>query len=156
MGYFIIKYLDFEEDKMTQEFLDLLRNLQKMRIERKTTEELIEHLLKEQTPSGYPSSTIQGERVQTSGRTQTAEYVLTRLAQLRFQLEVQRDNLLKLEIDTINQINKDVDDSLEKSFVIKKYILNKQTKEIIKDFGMSKSFFYKTFKNYFGQLTKKT
>ena len=72
------------------------------------------------------------------------------------QLEVQRDNLLKLEIDTINQINKDVDDSLEKSFVIKKYILNKQTKEIIKDFGMSKSFFYKTFKNYFGQLTKKT
>lgn len=141
---------------MTQEFLDLLRNLQKMRIERKTTEELIEHLLKEQTPSGYPSFTINGERVQTSGRTQTAEYVLTRLAQLRFQLEVQRDNLLKLEIDTINQINKDVDDSLEKSFVIKKYILNKQTKEIIKDFGMSKSFFYKTFKNYFGQLTKKT
>lgn len=141
---------------MTQEFLDLLRNLQKMRIERKTTEELIEHLLKEQNPSDYPSTTIQGERVQTSGRTQTAEYVLTRLAQLRFQLEVQRDNLLKLEIDTINQINKDVDDSLEKSFVIKKYILNKQTKEIIKDFGMSKSFFYKTFKKYFGQWTKKT
>lgn len=141
---------------MTQEFLDLLRNLQKMRIERKTTEELIDHLYKEQTPSDYPSTTIQGERVQTSGRTQTAEYVLTRLAQLRFQLEVQRDNLLKLEIDTINQINKDVDDSLEKSFIIKKYILNQQTKEIIKDFGMSKSFFYRTFKDFFGQWTKKT
>lgn len=136
---------------MTQKFLDLLRNLQKMRIERKTTEELIEHLQKEQTPSGYPSSTINGERVQTSGRTQTAEYVLTRLAQLKFQLEIQRDNLLKLEIDTINQINSDVEDSLEKSFLIKKYILHKQTKDIIKDFGMSKSFFYKTFKNYFGQ-----
>ena len=136
--------------------LNFLLDLQKIRIERKTTEELLEKLFREQTPSDYPTTTLQGEKVQSNHMTKTAETVVLQIQQLMFYLEVQRDNLIKTEIEAIKKINIEVKDSLLRSFLVKKFILNKPTKEIIRDFGWSKPTFYKKFQKYFRTETNLT
>ena len=88
--------------------LNFLLDLQKIRIERKTTEELLEKLFREQTPSDYPTTTLQGEKVQSNHMTKTAETVVLQIQQLMFYLETQRDNLIKTEIEAIKKINIEV------------------------------------------------
>jgi ACT domain-containing protein len=62
---------------------------------------------------------------------------------------------MALEIEATQRIYKEIKDPLHRVFIIKRFIQNKPVKEIIKDFGWSKSLFYKTFEKYFSSVDKK-
>ena len=136
-----------------------LQDLQKLTIERKTIEELQEKLnklIKEQTPTDYPSSTLQdNDKVQSNHHQRSAESVLMEIQKLQDELQTQKESLIEFEIKSIRQIKKEITDPLQRSFLVKRYILNKPVKEIIRDFGMSKSYFYKIFGKYFLPVDKK-
>lgn len=137
------------------ELLNLLSNMRAIRIERKSIEELIKDLEEREKPSGYPASTVQGERVQNNHTQRPAENVLQDMQNLINELAIQKDNLLAVEVEATRRVYKEITDPLERAFIIKRFIQNKPVKEIIKDFGWSKSLFYKTFEKYFSSVDKK-
>ena len=135
--------------------LVLLQSLQKIRIERKTLEELlrdIERLKKEQAPADYPTNTIaDNDRVQNNKQQRTAESVFIELQNLESNLNLQRISLLASEVDGINKIYKEVKDPLDRSFLIKRFVQNKPIREMMRDFGCSRPTFYKKFEKFFKQ-----
>ena len=131
------------------ELLELLSNIRAIRLERKTLEELINDLIEREKPADYPKGTISEEKVQTHFAQKTAEKVLHDLQLLLFNLAVQKDNLMALEIEATQRIYKEITDPLQRVFIIKRFIQNKPVKEIIRDFGMPKTSFYRTFENFF-------
>ena len=137
------------------ELLNLLSNIRAIRIERKTLEDLISDLIEREKPSNYPNTTIQGERVQNNHIQRPAENVLQDMQILINELNIQKENLLAIEIDATRRVYKEITDPLERAFIIKRFIQNKPVKEIIRDFGWSKSLFYKTFEKYFSSVDKK-
>lgn len=138
------------------ELLNLLSNMRAIRIERKSLEELIRDLEEREKPSDYPKNTIQGERVQNNHIQRPAENVLQDMQNLINELNVQKENLLAIEIEATRRVYKEITDPLERAFIIKRFIQNKPVKEIIRDFGWSKSVFYRTFEKFFDTGTKKT
>lgn len=138
------------------ELLNLLSNMRAIRIERKTLEELLDKLIEEQKPSEYPKNTIQGERVQNNHIQRPAENVLQDMQNLINELNVQKENLLAIEIEATRRVYKEITDPLERAFIIKRFIQNKPVKEIIRDFGWSRPTFYKKFEKYFSRETNLT
>lgn len=138
------------------ELLNLLSNIRAIRIERKTLEDLIADLIEREKPSNYPNSTIQGERVQSNHTQKPAENVYLEMQNLINELNIQKDNLLAVEVEATRRVYKEITDPLERAFIIKRFIQNKPVKEIIRDFGWSKSVFYRTFEKFFDTGTKKT
>lgn len=136
------------------ELLNLLSNIRAIRIERKTLEDLIADLIEREKPSNYPNSTIQGERVQSNHTQKPAENVYLEMQNLINELNIQKDNLLAIEVDATRRVYKEITDPLERAFIIKRFIQNKPVKEIIRDFAMPKSSFYNLFKKYFSPLDK--
>lgn len=137
------------------ELLNLLSNIRAIRIERKTLEDLISDLIEREKPSNYPNTTISEERVQSNHQQKTAENVFLEMQNLINELAIQKDNLLAVEVDATRRVYKEITDPLERAFIIKRFIQNKPVKEIIRDFGWSKSLFYKTFEKYFSSVDKK-
>lgn len=138
------------------ELLNLLSNMRAIRIERKSLEELLDKLIEEQKPSEYPKNTIQGERVQNNHIQRPAENVLQDMQNLINELNVQKENLLAIEIEATRRVYKEITAPLERAFIIKRFIQNKPVKEIIKDFGWSRPTFYKKFEKYFSRETNLT
>lgn len=138
------------------ELLNLLSNMRAIRIERKTLEELLDKLIEEQKPSEYPKNTIQGERVQNNHIQRPAENVLQDMQNLINELNVQKENLLAIEIEATRRVYKEITAPLERAFIIKRFIQNKPVKEIIRDFGWSRPTFYKKFEKYFSRETNLT
>lgn len=138
------------------ELLNLLSNIRAIRIERKTLEDLIADLIEREKPSNYPNSTIQGERVQSNHTQKPAENVYLEMQNLINELNIQKDNLLAIEVDATRRVYKEITDPLERAFIIKRFIQNKPVKEIIMDFGWSKPTFYKKFEKYFSRETNLT
>ena len=137
------------------ELLNLLSNIRAIRIERKTLEDLISDLIEREKPSNYPNTTISEERDQRNHIQRPAENVLQDMQILINELNIQKENLLAIEIETTRRVYKEITDPLERAFIIKRFIQNKPVKEIIRDFGWSKSLFYKTFEKYFSSVDKK-
>lgn len=137
------------------ELLNLLSNIRAIRIERKTLEDLINDLIEREKPSNYPNTTISEERVQSNHQQKSAENVYLEMQNLINELENQKDNLLAVEVEATRRVYKEITDPLERAFIIKRFIQNKPVREIIRDFGWSKSFFYKTFEKYFSSVDKK-
>lgn len=137
------------------ELLNLLSNIRAIRIERKTLEDLINDLIEREKPSNYPNTTISEERVQSNHQQKTAENVFLEMQNLINELAIQKDNLLAVEVEATRRVYKEITDPLERAFIIKRFIQNKPVKEIIRDFGWSKSLFYKTFEKYFSSVDKK-
>lgn len=138
------------------ELLNLLSNMRAIRIERKSLEELIKDLEEREKPSGYPASTVQGERVQNNHTQRPAENVLQDMQNLINELAIQKDNLLAVEVEATRRVYKEITDPLERAFIIKRFIQNKPVKEIIRDFGWSRPTFYKKFEKYFPRETNLT
>lgn len=138
------------------ELLNLLSNMRAIRIERKSLEELLDKLIEEQKPSEYPKNTIQGERVQNNHIQRPAENVLQDMQNLINELNVQKENLLAIEIEATRRVYKEITAPLERAFIIKRFIQNKPVKEIIRDFGWSRPTFYKKFEKYFSRETNLT
>ena len=138
------------------ELLNLLSNIRAIRIERKTLEDLIADLIEREKPSNYPNSTIQGERVQSNHTQKPAENVYLEMQNLINELNIQKDNLLAIEVEATRRVYKEITDPLERAFIIKRFIQNKLVKEIIRDFGWSKPTFYKKFEKYFPRETNLT
>jgi len=138
------------------EIQNFLQGLSKVRIERKTLEELLEKLIKEQSPSDYPSSTIQEERVQNNNQQRSAESVCLEMQELINRLNIQKVMLQASEAEGINFIYSQIKDPLERSFLINRFYLNKPVREMLRDFGMSKATFYRTFEKFFSRETNET
>ena len=138
------------------ELLNLLSNIRAIRIERKTLEDLIADLIEREKPSNYPNSTKQGERVQSNHTQKPAENVYLEMQNLINELNIQKDNLLAIEVEATRRVYKEITDPLERAFIIKRFIQNKLVKEIIRDFGWSKPTFYKKFEKYFPRETNLT
>lgn len=138
------------------ELLNLLSNIRAIRIERKTLEDLIADLIEREKPSNYPNSTIQGERVQSNHTQKPAENVYLEMQNLINELNIQKDNLLAVEVEAIRRVYKEITDPLERAFITKRFIQNKPVKEIIRDFGWSRPTFYKKFEKYFSRETNLT
>ena len=138
------------------ELLNLLSNIRAIRIERKTLEDLIADLIEREKPSNYSNSTIQGERVQSNHTQKPAENVYLEMQNLINELNIQKDNLLAIEVDATRRVYKEITDPLERAFIIKRFIQNKPVKEIIRDFGWSRPTFYKRFEKYFPRETNLT
>lgn len=138
------------------ELLNLLSNIRAIRIERKTLEDLIADLIEREKPSNYPNSTIQGERVQSNHTQKPAENLYLEMQNLINELNIQKDNLLAIEVDATRRVYKEITDPLERAFIIKRFIQNKPVKEIIRDLGWSKPTFYKKFEKYFSRETNLT
>lgn len=140
---------------MEQTLLDLLSSIRAVRLERKTLEELINDLIEREKPAGYPTSTISGEKVQSNHTQSTAENVYLKMQKLIGELEIQKESLMGLEIEATQRIYKELKDPWERSFVVKRFFQNKPVREIIREFGISKSLFYKTYEKYFSSVDKK-
>lgn len=138
------------------ELLNLLSDIRDIRIERKTLENLIADLIEREKPSNYPNSTIQGERVQSNHTQKPAENVYLEMQNLINELNIQKDNLLAVEVEATRRVYKEITDPLERAFIIKRFIQNKPVKEIIRDFGWSRPTFYKRFEKYFPRETNLT
>ena len=138
------------------ELLNLLSNIRAIRIERKTLEDLIADLIEREKPSNYPNSTIQGERVQSNHTQKPAENVYLEMQNLINELNIQKDNLLAIEVEATRRVYKEITDPLERAFIIKRFIQNKPVKEIIRDLGWSRPTFYKRFEKYFLRETNLT
>ena len=138
------------------ELLNLLSNIRAIRIERKTLEDLIADLIEREKPSNYPNSTIQGERVQSNHTQKPAENVYLEMQNLINELNIQKDNLLAVEVEATRRVYKEITDPLERAFIIKRFIQNKPVKEIIRDLGWSRPTFYKRFEKYFLRETNLT
>lgn len=138
------------------ELLNLLSNIRAIRIERKTLEDLISDLIEREKPSNYPNTTIQGERVQSNHTQKPAENVYLEMQNLINELEINKDNLLAVEVEATRRVYKEITDPLERAFIIKRFIQNKPVKEIIRDFGWSRPTFYKKFEKYFPRETNLT
>lgn len=131
------------------ELLNLLSNIRAIRIERKTLEDLISDLIEREKPSNYPNTTIQGERVQSNHTQKPAENVYLEMQNLINELEIQKDNLLAVEVEATRRVYKEITDPLERAFVIKRFIQNKPVRDIIRDFSMPKTSFYRMFEKFF-------
>ena len=138
------------------ELLNLLSNIRAIRIERKTLEYLIADLIERENPSNYPNSTIHGERIQSNHTQKPAENVYLEMQNLINELNIQKDNLLAIEVEATRRVYKEITDPLERAFIIKRFIQNKPVKEIIRDFGWSRPTFYKRFEKYFPRETNLT
>ena len=138
------------------ELLNLLSNIRAIRIERKTLEYLIADLIERENPSNYPNSTIHGERIQSNHTQKPAENVYLEMQNLINELNIQKDNLLAIEVEATRRVYKEITDPLERAFIIKRFIQNKPVKEIIRDLGWSRPTFYKRFEKYFLRETNLT
>ena len=138
------------------ELLNLLSSIRAIRLERKTLEELINDLIEREKPADYPKGTISGERVQSNHTQKPAENVYLEMQNLINELEIQKDNLLAVEVEATRRVYKEITDPLERAFIIKRFIQNKPVKEIIRVFGWSRPTFYKKFEKYFPRETNLT
>lgn len=136
------------------DYLKFLSGLNKARIERKTLEELLDKLIEEQKPSEYPTAVIQDVKVQSNHQQKSAETVCLEMQELINKLTIQKVMLQASEAEGINLIYKQIKDPLERSFLINRFYLNKPVREMMRDFGMSKATFYRTFGNFFSRETK--
>lgn len=138
------------------DYLKFLSGLNKARIERKTLEELLDKLIEEQKPSEYPTAVIQDVKVQSNHQQKSAETVCLEMQELINKLTIQKVMLKSSEAEGINFIYSQIKDPLERSFLINRFYLNKPVREMMKDFGMSKATFYRTFGKFFSRETNET
>lgn len=138
------------------DYLKFLSGLNKARIERKTLEELLDKLIEEQKPSGYPTAVIQDVKVQSNHQQKSAETVCLEMQELINKLTIQKVMLKSSEAEGINFIYSQIKDPLERSFLINRFYLNKPVREMMRDFGMSKATFYRTFGKFFSRETNET
>ena len=138
------------------DYLKFLSGLNKARIERKTLEELLDKLIEEQKPSEYPTAVIQDVKVQSNHQQKSAETVCLEMQELINKLTIQKVMLKSSEAEGINFIYSQIKDPLERSFLINRFYLNKPVREIMRDFGMSKATFYRTFGKFFSRETNET
>lgn len=138
------------------DYLKFLSGLNKARIERKTLEELLDKLIEEQKPSEYPTAVIQDVKVQSNHQQKSAETVCLEMQELINKLTIQKVMLKSNEAECINFIYSQIKDPLERSFLINRFYLNKPVREMMRDFGMSKATFYRTFGKFFSRETNET
>lgn len=138
------------------DYLKFLSGLNKARIERKTLEELLDKLIEEQKPSEYPTAVIQDVKVQSNHQQKSAETVCLEMQELINKLTIQKVMLKSNEAEGINFIYSQIKDPLERSFLINRFYLNKPVREMMRDFGMSKATFYRTFGKFFSRETNET
>ena len=138
------------------DYLKFLSGLNKAQIERKTLEELLDKLIEEQKPSEYPTAVIQDVKVQSNHQQKSAETVCLEMQELINKLTIQKVMLKSNEAEGINFIYSQIKDPLERSFLINRFYLNKPVREMMRDFGMSKATFYRTFGKFFSRETNET